>query len=402
MIESNIKNANILIVDDQLSNIEILVDLLEVNDYTSIMTISDSRNVIEAIQSFKPDLLLLDLMMPYLSGYEIMEQFKTINSTNEFLPILVLTADISDEAKWRALKAGAKDFITKPFDLVEVSLRIHNLLETRYLYQQQESRNLILEEIVQERTSELLLMNTELTLAKEKAEASDRLKSAFLQNISHEVRTPLNGILGFAHLVVEPNLAEEDKKQYIEVIQDSSNRLLKTITDYVDISLLVSGNTKIQSNDVFPSLILDSVFSLYKKLCDEKKLHFELKIPADASKIRVKSDHLLLQKAITHIVDNAIKFTNNGSVTFGFIANKNEIQFFVEDTGIGIDETVYEKIFGSFIQENDTNTRDYEGSGLGLTIAKKVLELLGGSIWFTTEKGKGTTFYFSVPLTNQS
>lgn len=402
MIELNLKNANILIVDDQQSNIEILVDLLEVNGYTSICTVSDSRKTLEAIKTFKPDLLLLDLMMPHLSGYEIMEQLRLENTSKDFLPILVLTADISDEAKWKALKAGAKDFITKPFDLVEVKLRIHNLLETRFLYQQQETRNLRLEEIVQERTSELQRINDELVIAKEKAEASDRLKSAFLQNISHEVRTPLNGILGFAHLIVEPNLSNDDKEQYVEVIQDSSNRLLKTISDYIDISLLVSGNTTIQLKKVFPAAILETVYSKYKKSSDEKRLNFELDLPAQNNRIAIKTDGVLLQKAISHVVDNAIKFTSTGTVKFGFHINTDEILFFVKDTGIGIDETAHEKIFGSFIQENDTNTRDYEGSGLGLTIAKKVLDLLGGKIWFTTEKGKGTTFYFSIAMVSSN
>lgn len=150
MIEPNLKNAKILIVDDMVSNIEVLKGLLEIEGYTTIESITDSRNVISKIKSFDPDLILLDLMMPYFSGYEIMEQIKEYKqkslNPDRFLPIMILTADINVEAKHRALKAGAKDFLSKPFDLVEVGYRIKNLLETQYLYQQLKDKNIMLED----------------------------------------------------------------------------------------------------------------------------------------------------------------------------------------------------------------------------------------------------------------
>lgn len=152
MIEHNLKNAKILIVDDLESNIDVLKGLLEIEGYFNVESTTDPRKVIGLVNTFDPELMLLDLMMPHLSGFDVMEKLKTERlkslNPNKYLPILVLTADITTEAKHKALKSGAKDFLSKPFDLIEVSYRIRNLLETQYLYQQLKSKNVVLEEKV--------------------------------------------------------------------------------------------------------------------------------------------------------------------------------------------------------------------------------------------------------------
>lgn len=152
MIEHNLKNAKILIVDDLESNIDVLKGLLEIEGYINVESTTDPRKVISLVNTFDPELMLLDLMMPHLSGFDVMEKLKTERlkslNPNKYLPILVLTADITTEAKHKALKSGAKDFLSKPFDLIEVSYRIRNLLETQYLYQQLKSKNVVLEEKV--------------------------------------------------------------------------------------------------------------------------------------------------------------------------------------------------------------------------------------------------------------
>lgn len=146
MIDSNLKNAKILIVDDHQPNIDLLVGFLQMQRFKNIESITDPTLTVSVFQSFQPDLILLDLMMPQLSGYEVMEQLKPFIPQDVYWPILVLTADISPNAKQRALASGARDFLAKPFDFIEVMLRIRNLLETRYLYQQLEKKNQILEE----------------------------------------------------------------------------------------------------------------------------------------------------------------------------------------------------------------------------------------------------------------
>src|SRR3989339_108105 len=203
MMNSTLKNANILIVDDQQANIDVLTSLLELKEYTSLATTTDSRLVVTMLKDFNPDLILLDLMMPHLDGFQILEQLKGLIPAGTYVPILVLTADVTPDAKQIALAGGANDFLSKPFDLIEVDLRIKNLLKTRFLHQQLENQNLILEEKVKERTKELEETNKKLIEAKEKVEQSDKLKSEFLRQMSLEMRTPTNAVLSFTNLLRE-------------------------------------------------------------------------------------------------------------------------------------------------------------------------------------------------------
>ena len=398
MIDSTCKNAKILIVDDQQANIDILAGLLDALGYTNVKTITDSRLVIELFKADEPDLILLDLMMPHLSGFEVMEQLKSLIATGTYLPILVFTADVTVETKRRALAAGAKDFLVKPFDLVETGLRIKILLEARYLHQQLENQNQILEYKVQQRTLEIDKKNVELSEAKEKAEASDRLKTAFMQNISHEVRTPLNGIIGFGSLLSEPDISEQDRIQFLSLLKASSNRLVNTITDYMDISLLVSGLMEVNIKPVKIGKVLSEINNKFSTLCKIKNITLNIILHQEGEDFEIHTDYELLQKVISHLVDNAIKFTHFGSVNIGFKADREIVEIYVTDTGIGIEQNSQERIFESFMQENVSSTRGHEGSGLGLSIIKGVLNLLGGEIRVESVKGEGSTFIVSLPV----
>jgi len=398
MIDSTLKNANILIVDDQESNICVLESFLEIQGFTNIKTTTDPRQVVQLFASFSPDLILLDLMMPHLSGFEVMMQLKSLISANTHLPILVLTADFTSETRQRALSSGATDFLTKPFDLDEVGLRIQNLLYTYYLQQQLQKQNQILEEKVKERTSELEKKNMELNLAKEKAEASDKLKSSFINNISHEIRTPLNVILGFSQMLTEPNLLHEEREEYMTLLNRSSFRLINTVTNFMDISLLKSGNQKVFKSEFEPKLLIQEIAEKFRDVCDAKKIKISINVPDDQKEYKINTDKELLRKTLHQLLDNAVKFTRTGTITVGFKKNNSDLHFFVEDTGIGISDQNRDQIFGIFVQENNSNTRGYEGSGIGLSIAKGILELLGSEIKLTSEKGKGSKFYFTFPV----
>ncbi len=399
MFDITLKNANILIVDDQQSNIDVLVDLLELNAYTNLKSLIDSREVFDTFLSFKPDLILLDLAMPYLSGFEILEQLKTIMPKDSYLPILVLTADITKEAKQKALTGGAKDFLIKPFDVMEVLLRINNLLETRYLYLQLENYNQLLEEKVKERTFELEQTNEELIIARDKAEANDRLKTSFIQNVSHEIRTPLNGILGLTHLFIDPDVSAADKNDYIPMLQSSSERLVKTVSDYLDISLIVSNNVDLNYksfiiNDELQEL-KDKFFNSYL----EKNLTLNIQVPDNTDELTIFTDKKSFKNIFSQLIHNAIKFTINGVITIGYNLKENNIEFYIIDTGVGIDIKLQTAIFEYFVQEDMTDTRGFEGSGLGLAIVKGLLVLLDGKIRVESIKGEGATFYFSLPYT---
>lgn len=186
MIDPRLINSNILIADDEQANIDVLTGLLDAKGFLNYKTTIDSRQIFKLFDEFKPDILLLDLKMPYLTGFEVMTQLKVHIPANTFFPILVLTADITSESKQKALACGASDFLTKPFDLIEVDLRIKNLLKARYLHQQLENQKQILEEKVRERIKELEKSNMELKVAKEKTEHLDKQKSELLNQLSHE------------------------------------------------------------------------------------------------------------------------------------------------------------------------------------------------------------------------
>ncbi|MCX6277289.1 MAG: PocR ligand-binding domain-containing protein [Bacteroidetes bacterium] len=235
-----------------------------------------------------------------------------------------------------------------------------------------------------------------LIIAKEKAESGDRLKTAFMNNISHEIRTPLNGILGFGNLMGDPNISQDERDGYFEIVKISSDRLMNTVTDYMDISLIASGNQEVHKKLIAPCDILNEIYDMFLQSCQTKKLKLSIHTPTMAGKLHINTDPKLLHKALRHFVDNAIKFTAQGYVTFGFEENGDELKFFVTDTGVGISPEAQTTIFDKFMQENVSMTRNHEGSGLGLSIAKGIVELLGGRIWLESVKGKGSSFFFTI------
>jgi PAS domain S-box-containing protein len=239
-------------------------------------------------------------------------------------------------------------------------------------------------------------MIVELKEAKEKAEAGDRLKMAFIQNISHEIRTPLSGILGFAEFVLQPEITEDEKILYRDIITTSSDRLLNTITNYMDISLIVSGNMLFKPKKVNLVDVLNSVYDKFNPKCKAKNLEFIKQLPSEDSNFSLFSDPALLTKAISHLLDNAIKFTKTGTITMGFRILNGEYEIFVKDTGSGISHEAQGKVFQIFMQEEVSDAREYEGSGLGLSISKGLVELIGGKIRIESSKGKGTTIIITL------
>ena len=241
----------------------------------------------------------------------------------------------------------------------------------------------------------------QMTLAREKAEASDRLKTTFLNNISHEVRTPLNGILGFTEIIAQPDLSVQDKKDSILMLTESSYRLLNTITNYMDISLLTSGSMTVVKMDFFPVMILRKIFDHYKTICSDRNLELFLEIPEQSENLSVRSDKEIFQKVMTHLLDNAVKFTEKGSIHFGYKIMEDQLEFFVKDTGFGISKYSLDNIFNRFIKEDHGPARQSEGSGLGLSIAKGMIEIIGSTIKVESEVGVGSSFSFSIPLLKQ-
>ena len=242
----------------------------------------------------------------------------------------------------------------------------------------------------------------ELILSKEKAETSDRLKTAFINNISHEIRTPLNGILGFAQLIIQPDTSLEEKQTYLNILNHSSDRLMNTVTSYIDIALIASGNMEVHFEQVELSAIMHKVYEHFQKQGLAKNLELKMNLPENENQFILNTDKELVRKIISHIFDNAIKFTNTGSIELGYVLKNEgenpEIEIFIKDTGQGISKDANKLVFRNFRQENIDNTRGHEGSGLGLSIAKGLTEILSGEMRLESELNKGTTVFVKFPV----
>jgi len=237
-----------------------------------------------------------------------------------------------------------------------------------------------------------------LRLAKEKAEASDKLKTDFLNNISHEVRTPLNGILGFAEIISLHEMSEAEKKVSLDMLYQSSNRLLNTITNYMDISLITSGSLSVNKKDFMASHVLKRIYNNFEPACLSRKLNLILDLPEDRDDSIIHSDPEICQKILSHFLDNAVKFTDKGSIHFGFTHKTGLLEFYVKDTGIGISAYALNTIFDRFVKENLGPYKLTEGSGLGLSIAQGMAEAIGGKISLVSALGSGSCFSLSIPM----
>jgi signal transduction histidine kinase len=231
---------------------------------------------------------------------------------------------------------------------------------------------------------------------KEKAIRSDKLKSAFLANMSHEIRTPMNAIVGFSDLLT--NTADSQTNQYyINIIQNSSKDLMRLINDIVDLSKIEAGDLKVTLSDfslkeLFDDLYADFSLELNRKNKKQIKLYYKL-TEAD---LQLHSDYLRLKQVLSNLLSNAIKFTTKGEIIFGCERNMDKLLFSVSDTGTGIPLKDQDKIFNRFISFNYQGMNT-EGSGIGLSIVERIIKMLRGKIWFTSEYGKGSVFYFQVP-----
>ncbi len=241
----------------------------------------------------------------------------------------------------------------------------------------------------------------ELLSAKEKAEESDKLKTAFINNISHEIRTPLNGILGFGQFWADSRLSKKERKKYFSVVKQSSNRLMQTVTDYMDIAMIVSGTLGVYKKEFQIKPLFDEVVGYAKLLCSKKSIDLEVEVPSNSDMLSLDSDQELIRKIINKLINNAIKFTDKGKITIGYHLLEGHLEFFVQDTGRGIKQDKLQTVFEAFTQEDTSMTRGYEGSGLGLAIAKGFVTSLNGNIWVTSEDGNGSVFYFTIPYNSK-
>ncbi|MGM0551328.1 MAG: tetratricopeptide repeat-containing sensor histidine kinase [Bacteroidota bacterium] len=246
--------------------------------------------------------------------------------------------------------------------------------------------------------NELQKLNQKLVKAYAEIEKSNTLKTQFLNNISHEIRTPLNGILGFSAMIATDNLTNVERQEYFKMIEINSSALLETIDDIVNMAMITSKEVKVNSSQIDVNAFIDEVFELFKV-----ERTFINKHQLQIHPVKLQENQILasdigkLRIIMTKLLDNALKFTKEGEVTFGCMPHNHAVEWFVKDTGIGIPEEHHDRIFEKFYQVKNNNTRIFEGSGLGLTIAHHYITILGGHMWFHSEPGKGSSFHFTIP-----
>lgn len=310
--------------------------------------------------------------------------------------------------------------IIDPEDVNRVWNEIHNALSTGYLYTieyriitsagnkrwvwergrgyYESDRLVALEGFISDITDRKRI-EEELISAKEKAEQSDRLKTAFLHNISHEIRTPMNAIVGFTTLLDSPDITEENRRHYIDIIYQSSNQLLSIITDIVDISNIETGLVKITRSEVNLNSLIRRLHDQYRLRAQEKGLTLSYTTHLDDAEAKVLTDETKIIQIFSNLLNNALRFTHKGKIEFGYVVRGETIEFFVSDTGIGIAPEHQAKVFERFFQVETPSSKQFSGTGLGLSISKAYVELLGGSIWLISTPGEGSLFCFSIPFT---
>jgi two-component system, sensor histidine kinase and response regulator len=382
--------SRILIIDDEEVNVRLLKRILQFGGFKNMVSTTDSRETLALFQDVRPDLILTDWLMPHLDGYAVVEQLRQLIGPDEFLPIVVLTADVTPQAMRRALTIGATDFLIKPIDAVEVTLRVGNLLKARWAHLS-----------LQQTLVELRQSNAEMEAARESA---TRYQTEFISNITHELRTPMNGVIGMADLLLHTHL-DPDQHEFARFIRQSGDSMMTIIDDVLDFSEIEVGKLSIEVIDFDLIEMIQSTEKMLAQRAKAKGIQLTIAIASEVP-ARLRADPKRLRQILTNLVGNALKFTIEGKVVVRIskeseTASEAKIRFEVEDSGIGISREAQDRLFQAFSQADGSTTRKYGGMGLGLAIAMQLVALMKGEIGVHSELGKGSTFWFTARMEKQ-
>lgn len=406
--------SNIIYIEDEIESMHTFRIVFE--KYYNVFLASKKDTVFGILDENEIKVVLVDQRMPEISGLELC---KLIHEKYPEVLCIIVTAHFDANVMQEAInQGGIFQLIIKPWDNEALKQIIDNAIDKFDLIQENkklfndlalknkelEEKNEVLTitaEVLKDNEEELVNYNRELLKSKEHAEQSDRLKSSFLANISHEIRTPLNGILGFIELLSinkDDNLSKRGKN-FIKIIKNSSEQLLSIINDLIDISKIESGTILVKKENFDLEKAIKSIAKKFDQQLKQKEINLKLinNLPVNI----VESDKHKVMQIIKHLVDNAIKYTHNGSIEVHLDRNRNnfnEILICVKDTGIGISEKNYDDIWRRFIQLDLGSLTVNQGNGVGLSLVKSFTELLGGKVWVESKLNEGSSFYFNLPI----
>jgi signal transduction histidine kinase len=382
----DLSKCKVLVVDDSEASIEILLEILG-PDY-DIHIAMDGEAALKNVADEEPDLILLDVMMPGMSGYEVCEKLKK-DPLSQNIPVIFLTSMNDSGYETKAFELGAVDYISKPFHIGVVKKRVKHQLE-------REGYKKHLEQLVEERT-------LELRKAKDKLQVANKAKGDFLMNMSHELRTPLNGVLMAAELILFSDTKKE-LKELQDIISSSGNSLLKTIEQILDFTRSKNGELELESSFFRLDEALSKIKTSFFHNGTDIKININFDFNDESVPNMFMGDEGRLIEIINHLLENAAKFTITPPEATIKIKVKEQssedvlLEFSLTDRGIGISEDSFEKIFEPFSQVDTSSSRQYAGLGIGLTICRQFVELMNGKIGLKSELGKGSTFFFTVRL----
>ncbi|MDA1192128.1 MAG: ATP-binding protein [Candidatus Poribacteria bacterium] len=378
-------SARVLIIDDEIDITMILEMNLKHQGYTNTKTVNDPRQAVSTYTSFRPDIVLCDLSMPHVSGFEVIEQLKELER-GSYTPVLVMTALNDSRSRLLAFRLGAKDYLTKPFDFNEVNARIRNQLEVRLLYNRLANSNHILENTVRERTEELVEANRELT-------RSNTELRMFAYIASHDLKEPVRMVSLNCQMLGRryQDRLDDDGRTMIRFASEGAKRMQQLIDSLLAYSRVDTQGGAFTENDL--NVIVNQAIA-------------DLGVAIEESGATVTHDDLptfvadgvQIRQMMQNLIGNAIKFRGSRLPEVHVSGGRTDDGWHVSvrDNGIGIAEQYYERIFMIFQRLH--RREEYPGTGAGLAICKRVVERHGGRIWVESTPGEGSTFHFTIPI----